>query len=54
MPFYSKTKRGFFVEHGGRRVDLKSRPVFNSGWPDEQQTARKFMNLRAVRWTVWN
>jgi len=35
-------------------VDLKAWPVINSGWRDEKQTARKFKNLRAVRWTVWN
>ena len=29
-------------------------PLFNSGVRDEKQTARKFMHLRAVRWTVWD
>jgi hypothetical protein len=28
--------------------------LFNSGVRDEKQTARKFANLRAVRWTVWD
>jgi len=28
--------------------------LLNSGVREEKQTARKFMNLRAVRWTVWD
>jgi hypothetical protein len=28
--------------------------LFNSGARHEKQTARKFVNLRAVRWTVWD
>jgi hypothetical protein len=28
--------------------------LFNSGVRAEKQTARKFVNLRAVRWTVWD
>jgi hypothetical protein len=54
MPLYSKQKRAFFVEHGDGAWTYDSGPGFVQESGDEQQTARKFMNLRAVRWTVWN
>jgi hypothetical protein len=34
-------------------VDILAQ-LFNSGVRAEKQTARKLVNLRAVRWTVWD
>jgi hypothetical protein len=53
---YPKTKRGFFSWRGmgmARGLEIPAQ-LFNSGVRDEKQTARKFVNLRAVRWTVWD
>ena len=53
---YSKTKKGIFPWRGmgmARGLEILAQ-LFNRGVRDEKQTARKFMNLRAVRWTVWD
>jgi hypothetical protein len=53
---HSKTKKGDFSWRGmgmARGLEVLAQ-LFNSGVRDEKQTARKLVNLRAVRWTVWD
>ena len=53
---HSKTKKGDFSWRGtgmARGLEVLA-PSFNSGVRDEEQTDRKLVNLRAVRWTVWD